>query len=496
MSSSNKSINRDILRGIGWSAAMRWVMRAIGFFSIIITARLLDPEDFGIWAMTMVTFGLAEAFSELGVQQLLIRSDDESREQRDTAWTLRILQTIFVASVVLAAAPLAANYFDESRIVPVTLVLAASTVITGFSNIGLVIARKELNFELDFRFNVYNRLAKFIATIGLAIVLRDYWALVYGYFFGSCIAVLLSYRLHPYRPRFCLKHYREYLRFASAIIPQRIGKSLYNRLDSIIVGGVANTSQLGFYNIASQLSNMAANEIALPVSRGLYPNFAKVVSQPKLFAVAYCRVLAATCSIVLPVTVTFLFITSEFVSIVFGEKWLPILPFMPWLIVWAAIESITVIMSQQILIVSGHEKQAAIFMWIKLTLLAVFLSVGVSWQGTEGVAMMRPFVALISFFIATMFLTRFTPVELGMLCASLWRPVVACAIVYFSMIVIFGHTPLDQSDYISIILKASASIAMYTSSIFFLWLVTGKPEGLESLATAYLLDRLRRTGNE
>ena len=102
---------------------MRWVMRGIGFVNIIILARLLSPEAFGVVAMATIVIGFITSFTQMGAQQLLIREQEINPAMINTAWTILVLQGVFVALVLLAISPLAANYFGEERLVAIIFVL-------------------------------------------------------------------------------------------------------------------------------------------------------------------------------------------------------------------------------------------------------------------------------------------------------------------------------------------------------------------------------------
>ena len=67
------STGRHLIRGSTWMIAWRWSVRAIGFISTLILARLLTPNDFGIIAMAMVVVGLLETISLAGPSTTLIR---------------------------------------------------------------------------------------------------------------------------------------------------------------------------------------------------------------------------------------------------------------------------------------------------------------------------------------------------------------------------------------------------------------------------------------
>ena len=162
MSPDRSEIQKGLLSGTVWMIGARWVTRCIGLLSMVILARLLAPQDYGLMAMAMLAYGLLETIAYAGVDLALMRKGADSREHFDTAWTIQLLQGGFVALLLLVAAPLTATYFSEPRVVAVIQLIALRAVIEGAQNIGIVSFRKELDFAREFRFTLYNKVINFL----------------------------------------------------------------------------------------------------------------------------------------------------------------------------------------------------------------------------------------------------------------------------------------------------------------------------------------------
>lgn len=239
------SPSRQLVRGSAWMVAARWATRLIGLVSTVILARLLAPEDFGIVAIALIAVGLLETVGYAGVDLALMRPGANSREHFDTAWTIQIIQGLLIAVLLVVFAPWVGLLFSEPRTVGVVQVIALRPLISGFENIGVVAFRKELDFAKDFRFTVYTKLANFAIVVGSAYCLENYWALTIGMTSGSVIAVILSYLMHPYRPRLSLVHVREMWGFSQWLIISRVGSFLNRKTDEVVVGRLLGTSVMG-----------------------------------------------------------------------------------------------------------------------------------------------------------------------------------------------------------------------------------------------------------
>ena len=466
---------------------MRWAMRSIGFINVIILARLLTPEAFGLVAMATIVIGFTTSFTQMGAQQLLIREQDVDADMINTAWTIQLLQGLLIALLLIAISPLAANYFSEPRLVAVIAVLALSCVVDGFFNIGVTLARKELDFALDFRANVYTRLTTFFITLSLVLWLRDYWALVYGKLLGSLAGVIISFAIHPYRPRICLTYFGKYLKFSYAILPLRVSRFLNEKVDAIVVGGIASVATLGIYNVAGDLAKMFTNEIAAPLGRGLMPGYAKIAGDPQALATAFSRVLAVSSAVILPVGVGLCLVAEYLVPLMFGDQWLEAIPYVRLLSLYATLLAVQRLMSTQILIVAGHEARAAILSWVRLAMLLVATLVAAKLYGPMGVAMACPLVGLVSLPVTVGVLTRSIAISVRDIMRALWRPtlsafVMAAVLQQFQASVALGMVA-------DLVLCVALGGAVYALCMAVTWLLSGREEGIEYITVKAVKSR-------
>src|SRR5262245_10638267 len=187
-----------------WMLGLRARSRALGLVSTVVLSRLLTPSDFGLVTMATSIVAVTELLSSFGFDVALIHRVDADRRHFDTAWTLNVLTAACSAAILLALAWPAAVLYREPRLRGVVGVLGVALLVEGFQNIGLVAFRKRLDFRRDFAFLFGKRLIGFAVTVPLAMLWRDYWALVIGILAGRAGATALSYAVQSYRPRLSL----------------------------------------------------------------------------------------------------------------------------------------------------------------------------------------------------------------------------------------------------------------------------------------------------
>jgi len=189
-----ENISNKMAKGAVWMVAFKLIERSIGLISTIILARLLEPGDFGLVAMATAFLGLLMLLTSFSFDVVLIQKLNPDRHLYDTAWTFNVIFGCVLAfMLVIAAIPLA-QFYNESRLEEILYVLAFSTLLGGFGNIGPVAFRKDLQFHKEFYFQLAKKLIGFTVCMSLAFTLRNYWALVWGTFAGNMMAVLLRQR--------------------------------------------------------------------------------------------------------------------------------------------------------------------------------------------------------------------------------------------------------------------------------------------------------------
>jgi len=319
--SAHYNPSREIARGISWALLMRWTIKSVGLVSTIILARLLSPEDFGVAAICMLVSGFLYSITAFGSSMLLIRTKNIDRAHCDTAWTISLLQCLFTGTMIVLLAPIAAVYFNEPRATDVMYVLAFATFVSGFESIGPILNRRELKFEVDFRFHVYKRLLVFFATVGLALFFRSYWALVFGYLIGAIAGVILSYIIHSYRPSWSLERGYEYLRFALSIVPMRIANDLNQFAPKFIVGSLGSAHTMGAFTVSDGLATIFTLEIVKPMGRGLLPNYTRLANDKTQLTAEYKKILAIVMLLVIPVGMGVSAIADDLVTVLLGSLW-------------------------------------------------------------------------------------------------------------------------------------------------------------------------------
>lgn len=487
----------SVLRGAALTVAMRWTDRLIGIASTLILARILVPADFGVIAMASLVIGLVDVLFDVGVNIALIQNSEATPDHYHTAWTLRVMQAAVSTGLIVASAPWAADYFGDPRVTPVLQVSAVGVLLVALENIGVVDFQKKMRFTLDFRFSFSKRIVGFIATVTLALLLRSYWALVIGSLVGRAVGVVISYQLHPMRPRFTLVRFREIFAVSQWMMLRSVVNYLSSSLHKWIVGGRMDAATTGGYALAQQISSMPSTELLAPLNRVLFPAFVRVKHDDAELKRVFLLAQGVQTLIVMPLAVGLALLAREAVVILLGAQWAFVVPFVQVLALAAIAQSIAV--SGNYLLMTRGEYGRQTLQTLALVLLFLFGAL-VVWPDADalGIAHLRLGVVMCALVLSvSLLLNRIKNIRLLDILATVTRPAAACVVM--ALVVLAIDRQLQAGLVVALLVKGSAAALAYAASIALLWRLAGRPAGSEvfvagKLRGLALFDRFRRGG--
>ena len=320
-----RSLSERVIHGSFWVFALRFTNRGFGFVRKIVLARMLAPEDFGLLGLAFLSISTLETFSHTGFDAALVQKKEDIRPYLDTAWTVSAIRGVVLFGLLFFFAPCIAAFFGSAQAAPIIRVMGATVLISGFKNIGVIFFQKELEFNKQFFYQLSGTLTNFAVAIILAFTLRNVWALVWSGLAAVFVQLLISYRVHPYRPRirFEKTKFDQLFRFGKWVLGQSIVIFLITQGDDILVGKMLGITALGFYQMAYLISNLCATEITHVFSHVTFPAYSKMQDDSERMKQACLKVLRLTCTMSFPVATGILVLAPSLTQLILTEKWMP-----------------------------------------------------------------------------------------------------------------------------------------------------------------------------
>ena len=467
-----------MLRGSVWMIGLRWAMRLTGLVSTVVLARLLTPADFGVVAIAMIVVGMFEVLSETGQELALIRHHDPIREHYDTAWTLSVIVGFGVGAAIFLTAPLTTVYFHDGRSVIVMQCLALRPIMCGLENVGTLDFRRNLRFERVFSYNFYAKLFSFLVTVSLAVVLRNYWALVAGILSGQFARTVLSYIMHPHRPRISFAKISEIWAFSIWILLRSIGEYCVTQIGAIAVGGALGTISMGRYTVAKDLASSPTDEIVTPMVWGvLFPVMSRYQHDPQHFRELYLRILGWSLIIAASTGLGLWLVAPDMVALILGSEWISITPLVQWLALEASIASLNHA-AYTVLNVRGIPEVGARLLWIRFFVLTISV-VPVAFLTHNLLALVIVHLLVTVLLLPPVLIAagRHSGVMMTDYASIFWRPFTAGGTMVLAVWSL--NQVLGISGSVRLGLDITAGVIVYVTTLMALWNISGRPLSAE-----------------
>jgi PST family polysaccharide transporter len=295
----------------------------VGVISTVTIPHLVPPREYGLAAMAIVVFGLADMFRDLGLTSALLRKGEVRSEEVTFLFWFNCAMTFTLAGLLAGASPLTAMYFHEPLVAPVMLLSIFGFVADGLALQHRSVMGRDLRFQALATIDSCVTFLQFAATLCVAVVTHDVWAIVAGFVvskvLGAGLTVAVS-KWWPGPPR-RLPDARHLFVFGANVSAYNLSVFVALNIAAVVIGRFFGPSHLGQYNRALALQILSLNNIVAPLAEATLPVLARLRPHPELYRKAYLDLVRNLNIMVLPAAVLVFFAARPLVTLVLGPKW-------------------------------------------------------------------------------------------------------------------------------------------------------------------------------
>lgn len=319
------ALGSQVIRSGAWSLAGNWLIRCLGVVKMIVLARILSPQDFGLTSIALLAINCLAVFSEIGVESALIQKKEVQSDDLNTAWTMTILRGFLLCGALVAAAGPLASYFANADLKPVLQIVAVCFVLEGFANIGVVFFQRDIDFKQKVKLEVASDAAGSITVVLLALVLKDFWALVWASIVWRAIYCWLSFRMHAFRPRICWDRAKavQLIHFGKHVFWISLVTFLVTNGDDALVGRLLGLNLLGYYTMAYAIANLPVSSLAGIIGKISFPAYSRFQDDRQRLQEAFRRVFESALMLLLPLMALIVLLAEDFIHLFLGARWMP-----------------------------------------------------------------------------------------------------------------------------------------------------------------------------
>lgn len=319
-----RKLTETTIAGLGWTSLAMGAQAILQIVALIFLARLLSPNEFGLFAAALVIGGFSAIFSDLGVSPAIVqRKDLEPRHVR-TGFTLSIMLSLAVAVAVFLSAENIASFFHIPALADVVRVMVIGFPLQGFSTVAQSMAMRNFRFRWLALVDAAAFALGFVVVAPILTFLNfGVFALVAAYLTQHSVrtAVLLYGQPHEKKPMLDFRAAGELLYFGAGFTIAKICNYFATQADNLVVGRWLGPIALGLYSNAYQLMASPATLLGQVLDRVLFPTMASVQHEPDRLIRAYRSGIFVCATVMLPFSVFIVILAPEIVLILLGPVW-------------------------------------------------------------------------------------------------------------------------------------------------------------------------------
>ena len=480
--------------------------QVLGLITLIVTARLLTPTDFGVIAYFIVTVALLEIIQR-EVSMILIRLTDPTEDHIHTVFTVQLLLGSAAAVLIWLSTPLThlLGLSELAELIPALCIIAVATSIR---STRFPLLERNLRFGFAAGEEAISRITYTLFAVVLAWIWRDFWAIVVANFLTQIARIIWSFSVAPMMPKPTLKRWRDCFSFSSWSLGAMIAQFLTLNMPQLIVGVSLGLAEAGIFRIGFRFVSLFTVQAFAPLERVIYPGLANIArTRDSASKLAFEQANAILLGTIVPVSVGMALVSKDMIIVIAGYQWIAAAQVIWVLAPLKAVETLQANV-RSASYVQGNTRRLFFRNSALLAITVLFMLLG-SQFGFLG-ALIASGVSSLAAITLTLIMARhfgnggfFGPIF------TAWRSFVATGAMVVAVLIVssaYGNIDIAGWAYESVndlpllrirfSVKVLVGIATYILVHLLLWHLAGRPKGFESMAQELMFkfkNKLTRT---
>jgi O-antigen/teichoic acid export membrane protein len=318
-----KDLKARTLRGGFAKVCSQGVNLVLRIGSLMILARLLDPNDFGLVAMVTALTGILNLFRDFGLSTATIQRTSVSDEQLSTLFWINLSVGLILTSLTIAGAPVIADFYREPRLRWITVALAAGFLFNAAGVQHSALLQRKMRFTVIAVIDTASVVASVAVGITMAVQGYGYWALVAMTMVTPLVYSISVWLAAAWVPRMPRRRtgVRSMMRFGGTVTLNGIIVYAAYNLEKVLLGRFWGADALGIYGRAYQLVNIPTENLNSAVGDVALSALSRIKEDPARLKSYFLKGYSLVVAFTLPITIACALFSDELIFLVLGPKW-------------------------------------------------------------------------------------------------------------------------------------------------------------------------------
>lgn len=377
--------------GFLWAFAGSGAQNILQFAVLLVLARYLSADEFGLVNLSLIIVEFAALFSNMGAGPAIVQRYTLKNEHIRAAVLISSILGVAVGALLWAISGAIAHFFRMAELQIVVQIFALIFPLGSLTVVSEALLQREMRFKYLSALQVISYAVGYgVVGVGMAVMDFGIWALVSAHLVQTAIRTVALWIAYPpvrwlRRPEPVSKQaILELLRFGGGASLDQLGNYAALQGDKALIGRWLGADALGIYGRAYQLAVLPATLLGQVLDKVLFSSMSKVQHDAAVFRASYLTNLTYVNGFVIPVTVYCIALAPSIINVVLGGAWASVVwPFQ--ILCLGMIFRTGYKVSNSAALALGLVYQRALRQWIYVVLVAAGALIGLQW-GLPGAA--------------------------------------------------------------------------------------------------------------
>lgn len=313
---------------VAWRWGSQVIAQLITWSSTIAVFRILDPSDYGLFAMTQAVLAALAFLNGYSFATSLIQAEDVSERRIAQVFGMLIVANTAIALTQFLLAPSAALYYGQPEVADMLRVQALIFLTTPFIALPSALLARRIEFRSQGLVNLLCAVVGASTALALAWIGFGVWALVYAPIAMAAVRAIgltISARMLVW-PVFDFRGAGDILSFGGALTLCQLLWIVQSQSDIFIAGRSFSTYELGIYSEALFLALVVTGRFLPPINEVAFPAYAELHKSGKPLAPFYLRTLRTVLLFTAPLYIGLSLTADAAILTIGGKKWAEMIP--------------------------------------------------------------------------------------------------------------------------------------------------------------------------
>ena len=316
-------LHDQVRNAVIWRSGSQIVAQLVQWAATFLVIRILQPADYGLYAMTGIVLGFLNLLNGYSLASGLIRAPEITQRKIRQLFGMLLLLNGALAALQFAVAPLVATYYRQDAVATMLRVQCLLYLATPFIALPYALLSRELDFAEQAKVNIVAALAGAGAALGGALAGWGVWTLVWApiVLFGARAVGMTWAARSLVWPLFRFGGAEELTRYGGTLAAGQFFWFAQAQADVLIAGRSFDAATLGLYTTALFLTQIFQNKVVPPLNEVAFSAYARLQDQPGEVGRAFVRSAGAIMAAAMPVYLGMAATAGPLVEVALGKHW-------------------------------------------------------------------------------------------------------------------------------------------------------------------------------